>query len=241
MPARIGLIIPSSNRMVEQEMLRFVPAGVQSHIARLRMTGPHRLSFERLLGQVEEAAMMLMDARCDAIAFHCTATSMEHGLEGEQHVLAALARAGAPHALTTATALRHAFEALAVRRVVLITPYTAETTQEEAMFLRAAGYDIIHAAGFALAGSDAYCATPAGFWRDRVMENMRTDADAYFVSCANIACLGVVDALEAQLGRPVITSNQAVLWDALRQIGWHDAVGPGRLFQAGAHRLLKHA
>ena len=60
-------------------------------------------------------------------------------------------------------------------------------------------------------------------------------ADAYLLSCANIASLGVIDALERQLGRPVITSNQAILWDALARIGHDDTSGcPGRLFAAGA-------
>ena len=43
MTARIGLIIPSSNRMVEEEMVRHVPPGVTAHVARLRMTGAHRV------------------------------------------------------------------------------------------------------------------------------------------------------------------------------------------------------
>ena len=63
----------------------------------------------------------------------------------------------------------------------------------------------------------------------------RRDADAYLVSCANIAALGVIDALEQRLGAPVITSNQAILWDALARIGHDDVSGcPGRLFTAGA-------
>ena len=86
--------------------------------------------------------------------------------------------------------------------------------------------------GFALAGSDAYCATPPQFWRDRVIEAQRPDADAYLVSCANISVFGVIEELEARLGRPIIaTSNQSVIWDALRLLGWSDRRGcPGRLF-----------
>ena len=53
MTARIGLIIPSSNRMVEQEMVRHVPPGVQAHVARLRMTGAHHMSLDQLLPHVE--------------------------------------------------------------------------------------------------------------------------------------------------------------------------------------------
>src|SRR5712671_3286968 len=109
MTARVGLIIPSSNRMVEQEMTRHVPPGVCLHVARLRMTGPHHAPIDQLLPRIEDAARTLVDARCDVVAFHCTATSMQEGMDGETRVLAALARAGAPRATTTATAIRNAF------------------------------------------------------------------------------------------------------------------------------------
>ena len=114
-----------------------------------------------------------------------------------------------------------------------MTPlYRAQTTEHEAEFLRGAGYDLLSAKGFALAGSDAYCATPPQFWRDRVIEAQRPDAEAYLVSCANISVFGVIEELEARLDRPIVTSNQSVIWDALRLLGWRDRRGcPGRLFE----------
>src|SRR5687767_2886366 len=127
MTARIGLIIPSSNRMVEQEMVRHVPPGVQVHVARLRMTGPHHVALDQLLPRIEDAARTLTDARCEVIAFHCTATSMEEGTAGEERVLAAARRAGASKAITTATAIRRALDALGARRIVLVTPYSPKT------------------------------------------------------------------------------------------------------------------
>jgi maleate isomerase len=242
MTARVGLIIPSSNRMVEQEMVKAFPKGVHVHVTRLRMTGANHLPFDQLIPRAEEAARALVDARCDVVAFHCTANSMEGGRAGEDQILATLACAGASRATTTITAIQRAFDALNAKRIVLITPYSASTTEHEAEFLRQAGYDVLSAKGFALAGSDAYCATPPRFWRDRAIEAARPDADAYLISCANISVFGVIDELEARLERPVITSNQAVVWDALRLIGWRDLRDClGRLFAttsaepAGAH------
>jgi maleate isomerase len=230
MTARVGLIIPSSNRMVEQEMVRHFPAGVHAHIARLRMTGPHHVALDQLLPRVEDVARTLTDAKCDAVVFHCTANSMGEGTSGEARVLAALQRAGASRALTTATAIRRALDALGARRIVLVTPYGARTTEEEVHFLRGAGYDVIHAVGHDLGGSDAFCATPAAFWLDKVTEAARPEADVYFLSCANISAFGVIGELERRLDRPVITSNQAVLWDALCELGLDRSGCPGRLF-----------
>jgi maleate isomerase len=229
MTARVGLIIPSSNRMVEQEMVQAFPAGVHPHVTRLRMTGPNRMGLDQLLPRVGEATEALVDAKCEVVAFHCTANSIEGGVDGEQRILGAMA--SAPRATTTATAIRRALDALGARRIVLITPYSQQVTDHEAEFFHEAGYEVVHAKGYGLAGSDAYCATPSTFWKERVIEAERADADVYFASCANISVFGVIEEIEARLDKPVITSNQAVIWDALSRLGCSDRTGcPGRLF-----------
>jgi len=231
MTTRIGLIIPSSNRMVEEEMVRHLPPGFVAHIARLRMTGAHRASIDAIIPRVEDAAATLTDARCAVVAFHCTANSTAEGLEGEEKLLAALRRAGAAQVTSTASALRHALTSLSARRIVLLTPYSAHTTKEEAEFLGKAGFQVLAAHGFALKGSDEYCATPAQFWRDRAIEAARPDADAYLISCANISVFPVIEPIEQKLGRPVVTSNQAVIFAALSLLGTTDRRNcPGRLF-----------
>jgi len=244
MTARIGLIIPSSNRMVEEEMVRHVPPGVTAHVARLRMTGAHRVTLDALMPQVEQAAGTLTDARCDVVAFHCTANSTSEGMAGEAKLLDALRRAGAKHVTTTASAIRHALNVLGACRIVLLTPYSAHVTEEEAGFLREAGYEVVHARGFAMKGSDEYCATPPQFWRDRAVEAARPDANAYFLSCANISVFPVIEEIEQKLDRPVVTSNQAVIWQALSLLGIDDRRNcRGRLFDSlaatnsAAHRV----
>jgi maleate isomerase len=229
---RIGLIIPSSNRMVEQEMVRYVPPGVAAHVARLRMTGAHRVGIDELLPRVAAAAATLVDARCDVVAFHCTANSTAEGLAGADKLIAALRQAGAPRATTTASAIRAALQALSARRIVLLTPYTQATTDHEAEFLRGAGYEVLAARGFVLKGSDEYCGTPASFWHDRALEAARPDADCYLISCANISTFPVIEDIEQKLDRPVVTSNQAVIFDALRLLGIVDRSNcPGRVFE----------
>jgi maleate isomerase len=229
---RVGIIIPSSNRMVEQEMVQAFPQGVQPHVTRLRMTGPNRGPLAAVMPRVEEATRALTDARCEVVAFHCTANSMQEGRDGEERILAGMTRAGAPQVTTTATAIRRALAALNARSMVLITPYDQATTDHEAEFLEQEGCRVLHAKGFALAGSDAYCATPSAFWRERALEARRGDADVYFLSCANISVFGIIAELEGALERPVITSNQAVVWDCVTRLGL-SARGPGRLFAQG--------
>lgn len=233
-PARVGLIIPSSNRQVEQEMVRWFPDDVQPHINRLRMTGAHERPLAQLLPLITEAAAELNDARCATIVFHCTANSMQGGPSGEEQVRAALRAGATGRVVTTAGAVKNAFEAVGARRIVLIIPQDAASGEHEAAFLRAAGYDVVAVHALDMDGSDAYCGAPSSFWYDAVA-NARADTDAYFLSCANIGCFEVIEALEAALDRPVITSNQAVLWEGVRHARSTAALRPmGRLLRLAA-------
>jgi maleate isomerase len=226
------LIIPSSNRMVEQEMIAAYPLGVIAHVTRLRMTGKHRgQSLASLAPRVTEAAGALADAKCEIVTFHCTANSMAEGPDGEALLLRAMAEAGAAHVSSTATAMRRALAALGAKRIVLVTPYSQPQTDHEAEFFAAIGIEVVRAVGHGLPDSDAYCATPAEVWRDKALAARHPDADAYFLSCANISTFSVIEPLEAALDRPVVSSNQVVVWDQLRQIGWSGlSRPPGRLF-----------
>jgi maleate isomerase len=223
---RIGLIVPASNRMVEEELSRALPPGVTAHVARLRMTGQYERPIEDLLDDVTLAAGTLADARCDAIAFHCTANSTSGGLAGEAALLGALRAGCAVPVTTTASAIRGALDALGARRIVLVTPYTAAVTAHEAAFFSQAGYTVAATHAAALGGSDAYCAAPAATWEAALLGARCETADAYVLSCANVACFAVIEAAEAWLGKPVVTSNQSILWATLRAAA---APRPGHL------------
>ena len=185
----------------------------------------------QLLPRVEEAARTLMDAKCDVVCFHCTAASTEAGLAGEERALAAVMRGGATRATTTATALRNAFAALGARRLVLLTPYDARTTAEEAAFLAhrrlrgpARGRVRSRRQRCLLRHAGAVLARPhdrgRASGRGCLPRQLRQHRD-----------LRVIAELEQRLDRPVVTSNQAMLWDALARLDWSDRRGcPGRLF-----------
>ena len=80
---RIGLIIPSSNRLAEPQFHTYTPSGVGVHFARLRMTGKWRKPLAELKKSLAEAAQALSDTKPGLIVFHCTANSMENGLAHE--------------------------------------------------------------------------------------------------------------------------------------------------------------
>jgi maleate isomerase len=228
--ARLGFIIPSSNRMVEPQIQRFVPDGVVGHFTRIGMTNRHRAPLDQLMPRILDASELLGDSKCDVTVLQCTGTSMSGGVDGERKVIKAMAAATGRPALSAASSLTAAFRTLGAQRLVFVSETAQEGHDRKLAFLRQAGYDIAADKAMALENSDAYCTTPPAFWFDAVRAMKRDDCDAYFISCANIHSIDVITALEAELDRPVVTSNQAALWCALRTAGIGDTVDAlGRL------------
>ena len=232
--ARLGFIIPSSNRMVEPQIQRFVPDGVVGHFTRIGMTNRHRAPLDQLMPRILEASELLGDSKCDVTVLQCTGTSMSGGVEGERKVIEAMAAATDRPALSAASALTAAFRTLGATRLVFVSETAQDGHDRKLAFLRQAGYDIVADRAMSLANSDAYCTTPPAFWFDAVRAMRNDDCDAYFISCANIHSIDVIAALEAELDRPVVTSNQAALWCALRTAGIGDDVAAlGRIGTMG--------
>lgn len=230
--ARLGFIIPSSNRMVEPQLQRLAPEGVVPHFTRIGMTNRHKAPLERLVPRIVEAAALLADSRCDVTVLQCTGTSMSGGVDGEREVMRLIEQATGRPALSAASSLMAAFAALGARRLVFVSETAQPGHDAKRAYLCEAGFDIVADRAMGLAGTDAYCAAPPEFWFDAVCALRNDAAEAYFVSCANIRSIDVIEALEEALGRPVVTSNQAALWAALRTVGIDDAVpGLGRLMQ----------
>jgi maleate cis-trans isomerase len=175
----------------------------------------------------------LADSKCDVTVLQCTGTSMSGGVDMDKRVVAVIATVTRRPALSTASALNEAFAALGARRLVFISETRQADHDKKLAYLREAGYDIVADKAASLAGTDAYCTTPPRFWYDTAMSLRNDAADAYFISCANIQSIDVIEDLERDLGKPVFTSNQAALWCSLRAAGIRDAV-------AGLGILLRH-
>jgi maleate isomerase len=231
--ARIGFIIPSSNRMVEPQMQRYMPPGVIPHFTRIRMTNKHAAPLDQLVPRIVDASEMLAESKCDVIVLQCTGTSMSGGVETEKEVMAAMEKATGRHAISAASSLMAAFAALNVRKLVFLSEATQPLHDKKLAYLREAGFTLLADKAVGLPNSDAFCTAPPQLWYDEAVAQFRPDAEAYFISCANIHSVDVIEDLERKLGKPVITSNQAAIWCSLRRAGIHDDV-------PGLGHLLRH-
>jgi maleate isomerase len=221
MTKRIGLIIPSSNQLTEPEFHRYLPDGVLAHFARLRMTGANQRPLPELLPRIADAAMALADAKCDVIAFHCTAIALDAGPAGEPEILAAISKTTGTPAVATAAAIIAALRALNVKSIGLVTPYDEANAEKEQRYFKAAAIEITTSRHFDLARRSQLASTPPEFWIDaaRSVAAEAKRPDAVVFSGANVRCMEAIGAFETILDVPAITSNQAVMWDSLRIMG----------------------
>ena len=229
-PPSIGLIIPSGNRLTEPQFNHYLPSGVGAHVTRLRMTGKFRKPLAELKRPLIEAAEALSDLQPSVIVFHCTANSMESGLAHEKAIVDIIEQASGCLTITTAQALTQAFDHVGIKKLVLISPYVKATNQLEVNYLSETGYTVLHELGLALE-PHAYSSVTPEEWKKVVKENLRADADGYFLSCTNTRMIEAVADLEKDLSKPVVNSNQATIWACLKKLGIkHSDPRLGRLF-----------
>jgi maleate isomerase len=126
-----------------------------------------------------------------------------------------------------------ALGALSIRRVAMFSPYVVGTHQHEVEFLFEAGIEVVGGDCLGLSGGDEYIQVTPDEWLRLAQRQTPPHAEGVFLSCTNIRAPEAIEDLERLLGRPVVTSNQAVLWYALRGAGVADAVpGLGRLLRS---------
>jgi maleate isomerase len=231
--ARIGLIVLSTDPVIERDFHRLVPEdGVGVFSTRIYLETPNSdQTFLALADELAPAARLIIpDTRLDAIVFGCTSASTLIGPER----IAELVRRGRPGVAVTnpATAALAALRRLNARHIALVTPYTEAMTRNVMRFLsedgltlssvRAAGYDTDHTIG----------SIPGEFFVEAAKASKLKGADAIFISCTGTKALNVIEEIEAETELPVVVSNQAAFWHALSLTGWTEPVhGYGRLLR----------
>jgi maleate isomerase len=228
--ARVAVIVPSVNAVMERDLARFLPPGVDWRIARW-VTGKAHQSIPGILPAIADLAADLAAGHPDIIGFGCTAASVVGGPEGSCQIAEAIWKRTGISAVTTGTALAEAAGILRLRRILFCSPFDEAYDRPEIDGLKSFGVPIAGSARLGL-DSPAECTalTPAQI-ADWVAGLDHSGVDGTILSCANIRAFESVAALESLLGQPVISSNQALVWAIARRLGkpWRPAQG-GSLF-----------
>jgi maleate cis-trans isomerase len=213
--ARLGLIIPSVNTLSEPQFNRFAPAGLGVHVARARVAGEWKRPLPEMADEIATSARLLADCRPDVIVFHCTDTSMTQGPKGEGKILDIVQDATGIAAMATSRLVLEALQRLGLKSVVLLTPYKSNKNIID--YLDASGIRVVRDVALAKAPMEFGAVTPQQ-WTELAVKHNGPDADGIFLSCTNTTQIDAIADIERLTGKPVVNSNQAVLWGCVREL-----------------------
>lgn len=229
---RIGLIVLATDHTSERDFARACdPDEVGLYVTRIAFENPTTPdNLRRMQPRLTAAAALILPGEpLDALCYSCTAAA---AVLGDDAVAAAIgeAKPGVPVVLPTLAA-RAAFRALEVGRVSVLTPYVEETGAAIAAYFRAHDVDVVSLACLGLADDREMARVSPAAIVELAVDAVTHDAEALFISCTALRAAGVAEEIERRIGKPVVTSNQASCWLALRAVGISRPMGGyGRLF-----------
>ena len=233
---RSGLVVLQSDQTVEHELAGIFGKMDGTALYASRIPNSNEVSPEtlrRMEKDLPQAVALLPEIfGLSVIGYACTSGAT---LIGEQQV-DSLIRDIHPHAATTnpITASKAALKALGLKKIALVTPYPVDVTLEMQANFEVAGFETVAVATFA--ESDDF--TVARINTESILNaiiqiGQTSDCEGVFVSCTSLRALGIIPEAEEKLGKPVISSNQALAWHMIRLAGLNDPFpNAGRLFQS---------
>jgi maleate isomerase len=244
---RIGVLTPHADVGPESELQAMAPDDVVIHAARVRfgamaaggaMDPTIPLAPVRAFANpphVDEAVELLAAAPVSAIGYGFTSSAYVIGADAEASMVSRLRqRAGGTPVVASTVASVQALRALAAERPALIQPpwFDAELTELAATYFRRQEFDVRFCASAELP-SDQRAIKPEDL-HSWITARVPDDADAVCIGGNGFRAVGTIEALERDLGRPVVTANQGLLWGLLASV--QHSSRPGGYGQLFSHR-----
>jgi maleate cis-trans isomerase len=232
----VGLIVPANNSVILPEIYRALPDGVTAYETRMNVEGDLTVeAVERMIADANDAATLLRQTGVDLICYCCMVSSVIKGWQWEDELLAQLAPNAARGATSANRAMLEALRYLGARTVALVTPYPAELNVLLDGFFAAKDVRVKSVGGVEVRDvKEVRRLKPEGL-RAICRELDLEGVDALCLLATDMETLSVIDALERELDRPVLSSNQAIIWAILNRLelgtplsGYGSLLGRGR-------------
>ena len=229
---KIGLIALASDYMIEKDFISVIKdKKIDFFVNRIETYNP--LTAENLIKMSEKITEVtkdiLPDEKIDCVAYGCTSGTIAAGYSSiEEKIKKAKPNT---NVTTPSTASVKALKKLNIKKIYLFTPYPKKLNDEVIEFFKKEGFEITSNSYFDIT-SDIDIGKVDPEYLYEVLSNIDLNgADALFVSCTALPALSIIDRLEKKLGKIVLSSNQALIWETLEKIGMNKSVaGFGKLF-----------
>lgn len=236
--ARVGLLVPFTNCNLEPDMALMAPTGISIHGT--RMGGydedeiPNAAQMHGLgAADLDAPLRLLMGVKPDVIVYGCTSATLTHGPAFDRALVERIKADSGAATVTAAGALVNALRHIGAKRIGFASPYVRDINDMAVSFLADMGVETVQRAEVTgtLDNSGQGDLSPDAVYA----LGLRADhpqADALVLSCTEMRSVEAVAKIEAAVGKPVITSNQAMLFEALQHLHIDDPVsGFGRLLE----------
>ena len=229
---RIGLIALASDFIIEKDFADVIKdKDIDFFVNRIECYNP--LSKENLVKMSDKVTdvtkNILPDENIDCVVYGCTSGTIAVGYDTiEKKVKKAKPKA---KITTPSTAAIKALKRLNIKKIAIFTPYIKKLNDEILDYFSRQGFDVITNTYLDIAADYDIGKVDQNFLFEILSKIEIKKADALFISCTALPVLNIIDRLEKKLGKPVITSNQSLIWDTLECIGMNENIlGFGKLF-----------
>ncbi len=234
--ARVALLVPPVVADTNiHEFYLMAPPGVTLILSSLGLTVTNQEGYDRAIAAVDECVARVVEHGADVILQAGVPPIVTHGWGFEDEVRTRVAKLTSIPFITDVGASIRAMRVVGLRSIVMMgNSYNPELVEHIRRYLQSAGIELVANSQLANVRSpSAGCAPLEVVFRGarKLYQEHRGQADGIWLTQANIPSVGVIEALEEDLGVPVVTSAQALAWAGLRTAGIHEPIqGFGRLF-----------
>lgn len=218
MHQRLGLIVPSSNSVMEVDFYRNLPRHITLHVARMYLKDTTVQGEEEMLDiHFPRALQDLVTVQPHAIVFGCTSAGALRGNAYDKELCRQISEVAGCPAISTVASVRAALKKRGIKRVAVITPYIDALNYRIEQSLREDGLEVIVIGGLGIDYNFAIAEVPPEEILAFALKTIdKHKVEGIFISCTNFRAMEIKDRLEYLTGLPVVTSNQAALEEALR-------------------------
>ena len=231
---RVGLIALASDFMIEKDFINVIKnKKIDFFVNRIECYNP--LTKENLIKMsnkiTDVTKDILPDQDLDCVVYGCTSGTIAAGhdsIEKKVKVAKPMAEVSTP-----STAAIAALKKLNIKKISIFTPYPQKLNNQVVSFFKDEKFQVTSNSYLDIdSDSDIWQVDPDFLYE--VLTNMdHGDADAVFISCTALPVLQIIQKLEKNLNKFVLSSNQVLIWDTLEKIGQNNSIsGFGKLFNS---------
>jgi len=229
---RIGLIALASDFTIEKDFINVIKdKDIDFFVNRIECYNP--LTSENLIKMSQKVTEVtkdiLPDQKIDCVVYGCTSGTIAAGYSSIEKKI----KLAKPEAKVTtpSTAAVKALNKLKIKKIAVFTPYIKDLNNEVVEFFKKENFTITSNSFFDIKNDLDIGKVDPEYLFEILSQMDLKEADALFISCTALPAMSIIDKLEKKLSKFVLSSNQALIWDTLENIGKNNSIkGFGKLF-----------